>query len=335
MIRCTRPPSVEGYADMTSEMSSSISSSYLQARSSLSNSQVANEKLLESLDTAWLGPKKSLEAVVQYSDALVGLVEAGKNGQEAANSLGSGLSTLAATIGLSVPGGAAVVALKELATTAYGEIAALKSTKRLHQAIKLAEPAILKVSEIISADLDDLQKIVTQTGIQLQAELEDKNEQMIEYFESLVLRDANVIRELTAITQYQNYQYQDQDELDENHALLSGIRGGEVHPDSTNNPAAVERRRKVLMDQLTDVRKEIQIYRPDYDAVQEELRIIKEAIATNLELIEKSKETLRVWARTHKKLHQSLENKKPFNIREFERVIKEVSDIYSNYKESK
>ncbi len=326
---CLPPPNVKPFADQTVNMSSVIGKGYTQIETLLS--QADQEQGQEKkLSEAWDGTKKTLNAVVEYSDAIVSLADAGNNGSDAVESVATSLQALADTVGTVLPASGVVDAVTEVTKIVYAQIARIRTKKALKDAVEAAQPAVEKIAELIKQNLDNLNTINLQAGEKLEVDLQDSHKNVVEYYEALIERDNNIVRELTSITINENLRYL-KDLRADSEVMLSGI-------DLTTSTAdtlaqKIEQRRKFLLEESKDIKKEASRYQSEYETYLKKRLEIKALARSGSILIKRSKVAIDTWAKTHAKLKRTLEKKQSFNVREFAAVVQDIYEAYEAYKD--
>lgn len=326
---CLPPPNIKPFANQTANMSSVIGKGYAQIETLLSQADQEQGEV-KKLTEAWDSTKKTLNAIVEYSDAIVSLADVGNDGSDAVESVATSLQGLADTVGIVFPASKAVDAGIEVIKIVNTQLARIRAQKALKDAIDSAQPAVEKIAEVIKQNLDDLNTINLQVGEKLALDHQYYNKNVVEYYEALIERDNSIVRELTAITKNDNLRYL-KDPRADCEASLSGIDLSTST--AATLPQKIEQRRKLLLEQSKDIQKEASRYQSEYKTYLEKRLKIKGSTRNGSILIKRSKVAIDTWAKMHAKLKRALEKKQSFNVREFAVVVQDIYEVYEAFKD--
>ena len=204
---CSPPPNLRPFAEQTADMSSAIGQSFTQVETALSEADIQREQV-KNLVATWESTEKTLEALVDYSDRLVSVAEAGYKGEKAVDAIAEGLKAISKTFDLVALPSTAIDAVSKGVKFIDEQILRVEKTRSLKNAVGAAQPAIDTIANLITRNLDDLNTINTASGDKWLNDHREQHESIVEYYEALVKRDSLALRELTAITQYNSLKYQ-------------------------------------------------------------------------------------------------------------------------------
>lgn len=139
-----------------------------------SGSAVATELRAARLDetaqqfaAAWTHTERSVAGLVQYAEALGGIVRAGREGGELVQRVAAAGSELAAAVGLGLPA-AGLAAAVDVGAQVYRQIALVRAAQSLDESLARMQPAVDRIAELIVGQLEDA-AVILAAASQLEA----------------------------------------------------------------------------------------------------------------------------------------------------------------------
>jgi hypothetical protein len=167
---CATLPNVSPFAEATVELRSAVITSGTAVEAELRENPVElredrdlAEKLSKRADVfakEWAVRVRAMDALVKYSESLVAIVEAGKGGEQSARAVADSVSNLAGALGIVIPAAGAVSVGTDAAVFIYGQIANIRASKSLEEALVQAQPAIDHLVANLSKDLKQIDEIL-------------------------------------------------------------------------------------------------------------------------------------------------------------------------------
>jgi hypothetical protein len=157
---CGTLPDARPFADATNALSVAVKSSgqalvdsLRDAGSVAPSDKDEYEKIIKDFEAAWSFRVKAAQGAVAYSDAIVDLIAAGKEGAETVKRVGDSLQALAGAINvpLAAP---AVGVIGDIARFLLDRIAIVRASKTLEEAVAQAQPAIDRIAEHLADESD-------------------------------------------------------------------------------------------------------------------------------------------------------------------------------------
>jgi hypothetical protein len=157
---CATLPDVSPFASASRDLASAVRASGSAISGELHASPDV-ESQAKKFDDAWAARNLAMQAVVAYSDGLVGIVRATGEARASARSLADKLGALATAVNIAQPGaGAAIGVAADTGAFIWAQIALARGAESLDEALGHAQPAIDRLVEIIGRDTRDLARIV-------------------------------------------------------------------------------------------------------------------------------------------------------------------------------
>jgi hypothetical protein len=154
---CASVPNVAPFVDATSQYRSAVvaSGSAVDAELRAIDASDAAGKFAEQ----WAIRVKATDALFSYSRALASVVTSGQQGAQAARNVADAVTGLATAVGVALPPAATVGTVTDSAAFVYGQIAAVRASQALAEALRNATPAVDQIATLMAKDLDAAQKI--------------------------------------------------------------------------------------------------------------------------------------------------------------------------------
>jgi hypothetical protein len=157
---CGTLPDAKPFADATNTLSVAVKSSGQALVDSLRDAgsvaptdQAEYEKIIKDFEGAWSIRVKAAQGAVAYSDSIVDLIAAGKEGAETVKRVGDSLQALAGAVNvpLAAP---AVGVIGDIARFLADRVAIVSASKSLEEAVAQAQPAIDRIAEHLADESD-------------------------------------------------------------------------------------------------------------------------------------------------------------------------------------
>ncbi len=156
---CATLPNVSPFADATVQLRSAVITGGTAVETELrENSDLS--KQADDFSKEWAARVRAMDALVKYSESLVAIVEAGKGGEQSARAVADSVKNLAGSLGIVIPAAGAVTVGTDAAVFIYGQIANIRASKSLEEALVQAQPAIDHLVTHLSKDLKNIDDIL-------------------------------------------------------------------------------------------------------------------------------------------------------------------------------
>jgi hypothetical protein len=154
---CASVPNVAPFVDATSQYRSAVvaGGSAVDAELRAIDAKEAASNFAEQ----WAIRVKATDALLGYSRALASVVASGQQGAQAARNVADAVTGLATAIGVALPPAAAVGTVTDSAAFVHGQIAAVRASRALGEALHNATPAVDELATIMAKDLNAAQEI--------------------------------------------------------------------------------------------------------------------------------------------------------------------------------
>jgi len=114
----------------------------------------------DKLKQQWEVRNKAFAGIAAYANSLKAIVDAGNEGAASAQKVADSVSGLAKAAGVVLPGTPeAVAVVTDVGKFIGAQIALARGAKSLEQAMETAQPAVEAITELVAADLKDLEAI--------------------------------------------------------------------------------------------------------------------------------------------------------------------------------
>ena len=162
-------PNFKPFADATAELHTAVLETDSNVRKTLIDAGA--EHKAQELGKQLAVRITAMEAVVDYTDSLANIAEAGRTGGDNAGKLAGAVDGFLTALSASALPSNYVAMAKSL----YGVVASVRAARSFSQAVEQADPAIQAMAEILIADFDALESLLAQSAIPLEIELLNKN----------------------------------------------------------------------------------------------------------------------------------------------------------------
>jgi len=172
---CGTIPDLEPYAQSTAMLERAASSSHDIVHRELASLQSYDpndpefSEFPQRFSNAWQPRLRAMGAMVSYSDSLAAIAQAAKDGKRSASTLADSLQAFVGTAGGPI-GLAASPAGAKIFTALAAATIEIRAAHDLDKAINAADPIIQEVSDLLIADFDSLETLLSRD--QLEATLE-------------------------------------------------------------------------------------------------------------------------------------------------------------------
>ena len=156
---CTSLPDAQPFADASVRMQGAVSQSGRAVVQELRQLGWANDQA-SALEEAWQHRIAAVDAVVRYSNSVAAIVAAGKKGGESVSALAGSLESLASAAGIALPGEAVIGVVTDTAKFIGAQIALVRASSSLKQALAQSQPAVDRLTAILTEDQRDLEAIM-------------------------------------------------------------------------------------------------------------------------------------------------------------------------------
>jgi hypothetical protein len=112
------------------------------------------DETAQQFAVAWTHTERSVAGLVQYAEALGGIVRAGREGGESVQRVAAAGSELAAAVGLGLPAAGLATAV-DIGAQVYQQIALARAAQSLEASLARMQPAVDRMAELIVGQLDD------------------------------------------------------------------------------------------------------------------------------------------------------------------------------------
>ena len=108
---------------------------------------------------AWAVRIQATDALLNYSRALASIEASGAQGAQAARSVADAVGGLALAVGVALPPAAAVATVTDTTAFVYGQVAGVRASMALGEALRKATPGVDRIVSVMAKDLSDAQAI--------------------------------------------------------------------------------------------------------------------------------------------------------------------------------
>jgi hypothetical protein len=165
---CASLPDASPYLDATLQLRSAVAATGTAvateldaaAAASTGDDRAALERHAKTFGEEWLARVEAADAMVAYAQSLADLSRAGNEGADAARSLAGALTQLAGGVGLALPAAGAMTPATDAAAFVYAQVAAVRASRSLEEALVAAQPAVNQIAALVGKDLDASLRIV-------------------------------------------------------------------------------------------------------------------------------------------------------------------------------
>lgn len=212
LVGCSLP-NLRPFADATAELHTAILETDSAVRQTLIEAGAENKA--DALTKALAVRIAAMKAVINYTDSLANIAEAGRTGSDNAGNLAGAVDGfLGALSAPTLPSNYVA-----LAKSLYGIVAEVRAANSFSKAVEKTDPAIQAMAEILIADLNDLEALLAQSTVPVKQALlsQNKNVDISDYRSQLEKRrwelekalgsdpsDSNKIKQLISINELIN-----------------------------------------------------------------------------------------------------------------------------------
>lgn len=301
LVSGCRLPDLKPFADSTADLHQAV----VQCES------VVRDDLVEAAELAQLDPNSpdhparrfsaewqkriaAMTAIVEYTDSLAAIADAGKTGEANAEALANSVNSLLGA--LSAP--TAPDNYIAIAKTLYGVVAQVRAAAAFGKAVEAADPAIQGIATILIKDLADIENIIQVAPEPIEA----------------------AMKRPTEISQLIDYRKQ----LQKEQRRLESVIAGDVHSGLGGTmPAELTRVTELIA--ATDAR-----YLPIQEAID---RVHKRTIA-EIELTRRARDGFKQWAAIHHGLAENVAWGLRPNVRVLVNTVLEMKAIVEKMRRS-
>ncbi len=341
MVSCRTLPKITPFVDASSQMRKGINDSF----SAIDKSLTANElttivssdqssagaivSTLSSLKSDGDKLKKvskvvdgSLLGIVSYASALNNLVDKGNSGEKDALQVTKSLTDILELI-KAEPAASIVGITADGIAKINGQIARVRAAKSLQKIMEEASPTLEEYGLLLPKLLDSLKlynRSVFQAKRQLLVMPNTLNKSIGDYSNELEKEYINIYREITLIANYKN---------DKSPANLERLKSMDVF--ITDEKSAISRQSD-LISKSKDNEKERERILPVVEKVRANQAKYLEDFSTINQLLDKSKDAIRAWLKTHDDIQEQLEKKSLPNFQELIEIVDDLKTIREKLK---
>jgi hypothetical protein len=264
----------------------------------------------------------SLLGVVSYAGALSNLVDKGNSGEKDALQVTKSLTDILELIKVE-PAARIVGITADGIAKINGQIAKVRAAKSLQKIMEEASPALEEYGVLLPKLLDSLKfynRSVFQAKRQLLVMPNTLNKSIGDYSHELEKEYINIYREITLIANYKN---------DKSTANLERLKSMDAL--ITDEKTAISRQSD-LISKSKDNEKERERILPIVEKVRANQAKYLEDFSTVNQLLDKSKDAIRSWLRTHNNIQEQLEKKSLPNFQELIEIVDDLKTIREKLK---
>jgi len=159
------------FVDTSIELHSAVAASGSAVTFELRQMQ-GGETQAERFAKLWPVRVQATEALVQYATSLKAIVDSGQQGQAAARGVANGLTALSRDVGITLPAAGVAGVATDTAAFVYGQIAAVRASRTLAEALKNAQPVVDRITVLMAQDLEKAGELLKAANADVSAELE-------------------------------------------------------------------------------------------------------------------------------------------------------------------
>lgn len=182
---CASVPEVGPFAQATAEVRSAVVTAGATAEAELRRME-GGEQYADRLQAQWKTRVKAVGALVDYTDSLQSIVEAGQQGGDTADALADSVTRLAGAAGIALPAAGTVDVATDTARFVYQHIARMRAAKSLEASLEASQPAVEQIAQTIALDLRDAAGIFQAANQDLKRQLNFAHNEGLGFRESLI-----------------------------------------------------------------------------------------------------------------------------------------------------
>lgn len=162
---CRTLPDVSPYVDATVQLRGAVGAAGDTTTAAIRRTESPNaDALARRLEAEWDERVRAMDAAVRYAHAIQGITQAGRSGEQAAREVAGAMTRFAETVGV-VPAAPAVGVATDIGAFVYGQIAMIRASRSLEEALDNAQPVVARLAQLIPGDLADLRTIIVEAAV--------------------------------------------------------------------------------------------------------------------------------------------------------------------------
>jgi hypothetical protein len=187
---CASLPDAGPFVDATTQYRSAIVASGAAIEGELREIRATPQA--DAFAKEWSVRIRAADALVAYSRSLAGIVSAGNDGAASARKVADSVQTLAGAAGIALPAAPVVGTVTDVAAFVYGQIASIRATSALAEAMQAAGPAVDQIATVMAKDLQAADSIVRAANEIAAQNLTDRFNDQTSHYAALV-RERNAL----------------------------------------------------------------------------------------------------------------------------------------------
>jgi hypothetical protein len=347
-------PDLKPFSDATAEMASQLRSAFEKTQAAIGFAAATSEDGSEfstksrQLNERWEPTRKAIAALVDYSDSIAAVAEAGKKGEQTVGRLIDSANDLASAVGVLPLTGTAA----SIAKAVGAKLIQLKAERDIKKAVRNATEAVDELVPPLKENFVALRNIHTSAANAWEAHVQGESSILTNYYESLVAEERRLQFLLTLIVQYQSASDRlrfraaqaiargDKAQADRLIALIETEKADNLKVlaasdavlseiDLTKDPAAaVETRQRMLMDLINAQRKEIALLEPKYQKARADLDRVRDTRQLGARVLAKASDAIDGWHKAHQSLRATVDGQQSRpSTGELISVVKEIAAL--------
>jgi hypothetical protein len=166
---CASLPNIAPFVEASSQYRSAVVASGAVVEAELID--IGGKEDAAAFGREWAIRIRATDALVSYSQALESIAASGAQGAQSARSVADAVTGLASAAGVALPPAATVGTVTDAATFVYGQIAAVRASAALGEALRNAIPAVDRIATTMGLDLNSAQDIFNAANVQAKTRL--------------------------------------------------------------------------------------------------------------------------------------------------------------------
>jgi hypothetical protein len=156
---CASLPNMGPFVDASNQLRAAVATSGSTVESELRLME-GGAGFADQLKKDWDVRNEAFAGMAAYASSLKAIVDAGNEGAASARKVADSVSGLAKAAGVALPGSPEAVAVAtDIVKFLGSQIALIRGTKSLKEAMATAQPAVQAIANLIAADLKDLEEL--------------------------------------------------------------------------------------------------------------------------------------------------------------------------------
>ena len=197
---CTSLPDAGPFVDATSQYRSAIVASGGAIEGELREIRATGQA--DRFAREWSVRIRAADALVAYSRSLAAIVAAGNEGAASARKVAESVTTLAGAAGVVLPAAPVVGTVTDVAAFVYGQVASIRASSALAEAMQAAVPAVDQIANIMAKDLLAAESILRAASEVAALDLATRYNTEISHY-TLLVNERNAIYKSPALTRQQ------------------------------------------------------------------------------------------------------------------------------------